>query len=802
MNKYRKLIIPALCAALIMSGCTESGKPAGTTTAAESLSTTAPAETTAAVSDTTAAAATTTTAGTTTTTTAEPEKPRIPVSIAAIANDDLKYNAKLTSNVHIDQDAELITDEFLEYGLTSYGAAESDKRMFFRYTLDDSTSRITENEGGRENLVISASAADIYVRASTCAFSESDKEHVSRRIGGENIVKAGEFPSAYSIQWDDPTVTLTTVDAVKPEYYDPVKNEEVRRYSEFNDLRVGWHTSDPVTVNAFVCEKEGGISVLIDPEYMYGLPMFRDSEYIYRFGKRSVFSDSLLFYAVPVEGLSLDTDAYAYAKVVLMDVSCAKSYGSISENTCTIADIEIIDTFDDIADYNISANDAVISSGDKDPAMQAVYDALLNNKDSLINDTTAGIVLLDLDYDGRPEVLVSELEGDLKESLYLAKNVLSVYTVEGDRLLFSDSIELKHMSADNALGFIGLSELPDGTPAWYLNGYDDNDYLCTFEGGRLIKHDLFTSAESSDPEKPDYFYFGEKIVPKVTMGKNPYAWDEPDAAEDWEYLEWNGINATFGLWELFGFARADYANNRLKATYPLYSGWLGEFSNVSEIVRYDLTERELAHKLAYLVDDFYYGGTPGVDHYFWFLGAYAKPVIYLYPEEQTDVSVRVRLPEDGELTCTYPEYGEGWKVTAMPDGTLYDENGDEYYCLYWEGTGAVRLNMSEGFCVRGEDTAAFLREKLMYIGLTAREANEFIIYWLPQMQNNPYNVITLHTADYAAGVPLEVSPAPAASIRVFMTFSASDEPVAISAQTLPHYERNGFTLVEWGGCAL
>ena len=34
-----------------------------------------------------------------------------------------------------------------------------------------------------------------------------------------------------------------------------------------------------------------------------------------------------------------------------------------------------------------------------------------------------------------------------------------------------------------------------------------------------------------------------------------------------------------------------------------------------------------------------------------------KPVIYLYPEEVTDVTVQ--LDYDGQLTCTYPAYENG-----------------------------------------------------------------------------------------------------------------------------------------------
>ena len=42
-----------------------------------------------------------------------------------------------------------------------------------------------------------------------------------------------------------------------------------------------------------------------------------------------------------------------------------------------------------------------------------------------------------------------------------------------------------------------------------------------------------------------------------------------------------------------------------------------------------------------------------------------KPVIYLYPEQEEEVSVR--LDYDGKLTCTYPEYDDGWNVTAAPE---------------------------------------------------------------------------------------------------------------------------------------
>lgn len=178
-------------------------------------------------------------------------------------------------------------------------------------------------------------------------------------------------------------------------------------------------------------------------------------------------------------------------------------------------------------------------------------------------------------------------------------------------------------------------------------------------------------------------------------------------------------------------------------------------------------------------------------------GVAYKPVIYLYPEVETQVSVRLRL--QGELTCTYPSYGDGWRVTAAPDGTLTDGTGQIYNYLYWEGQTYTQWDFSEGFCVRGEDTAAFLEEALEKLGLNRREANEFIVYWLPLMEGNPYNIISFQRDLYEEAAQLSVEPAADTLIRVFMAWKRSEEFLEIPAQELTAPPRTGFTVVEWGG---
>ena len=190
-----------------------------------------------------------------------------------------------------------------------------------------------------------------------------------------------------------------------------------------------------------------------------------------------------------------------------------------------------------------------------------------------------------------------------------------------------------------------------------------------------------------------------------------------------------------------------------------------------------------------------------------------KPVVYLYPEEavdekpvdylypETELEVTVSLDYDGELTCVYPALDEdgAWTVTATPDGTLTDGSGQTYNYLYWEGTSGIAYDFSEGFCVPGADTAAFLEDALAQLGLTRREANEFIVYWLPRMEGNPYNLIAFQTDAYTDRAVLTIAPEPDTLLRVFMAWRPLDAPVEIEPQALAAPERAGFTAVEWGG---
>ena len=184
----------------------------------------------------------------------------------------------------------------------------------------------------------------------------------------------------------------------------------------------------------------------------------------------------------------------------------------------------------------------------------------------------------------------------------------------------------------------------------------------------------------------------------------------------------------------------------------------------------------------------------------------AKPVIYLYPEQETKVNVQLTF--NGTLTSTYPTLPpEGWSVTAQPGGTLTDEEGRSYRYLFWEGVADVDWKQDSGFLVKAEDAREFLEESLTQLGLNELEQNDFITYWLPKLEKNGESFVTFAAEQYTDNAILTVTPQPDSVLRVQMLISKVDDSnraafQKLPEQELPRFEREGFVLVEWGGTDL
>ena len=177
-----------------------------------------------------------------------------------------------------------------------------------------------------------------------------------------------------------------------------------------------------------------------------------------------------------------------------------------------------------------------------------------------------------------------------------------------------------------------------------------------------------------------------------------------------------------------------------------------------------------------------------------------KPVIYLYPEKEMEVSVNINITE-GKFSVVYPRFNEGnntWKVKANPNGDI-EINNRKYPYLFYECDSYFTQETNEGFIVKDSNAIEFLEEKLEYLGLNNKEMTDFITFWLPVLLKNKLSICTFQSQEFFDHIPLNVSPKPDTLIRIFLTIKKIDSPIEIKEQKLQHHERKGFTVVEWGG---
>jgi hypothetical protein len=182
----------------------------------------------------------------------------------------------------------------------------------------------------------------------------------------------------------------------------------------------------------------------------------------------------------------------------------------------------------------------------------------------------------------------------------------------------------------------------------------------------------------------------------------------------------------------------------------------------------------------------------------------AKPIIYLYPE--TETSIEIKLKVKGELATTYPKYNNGWQVVASPNGDLTDSIGNKYSYLFWDGyqnIGSDIINSKEGFIVKKDSAIYFLETVLPKLNLTAKERNDFIVYWLPVLERNEYCFVSFYTEEkYNSIAEITTNPKADTEIRVFMWIRPIEKPFETKPQVFEAIERKGFTLVEWGGSVI
>jgi len=179
-----------------------------------------------------------------------------------------------------------------------------------------------------------------------------------------------------------------------------------------------------------------------------------------------------------------------------------------------------------------------------------------------------------------------------------------------------------------------------------------------------------------------------------------------------------------------------------------------------------------------------------------------KPVMYFYPEKETTVEVKVN--PTGKLTYTYPPIEDGWKFNCSPSGLITKDDASYRY-LFWESEQpqmAALINKKKGKVLKGSEAVSYLDQAMRDFGMTGEERADFITYWGPilQTKSNLY-IYLLFNEDCNAFASLKISPEPDQTARFYVLWTELPENYSptLEPQEIPATNREGFTVLEWGG---
>ena len=334
------------------------------------------------------------------------------------------------------------------------------------------------------------------------------------------------------------------------------------------------------------------------------------------------------------------------------------------------------------------------------------------------------------------------------------------------------------MVVEDREGFINRAEMNLG---WFDDG---DDFTILFEDGSNSK----------------YWYISEygecELNPE---GSYTYAYEDVNSEE----LEYIGTAYGSSVYQKKNMADDSFTNKLYEEDYVDGEYWKINNLTVDDNGAISFDDYLTYHPVIYIKDPYgYYIRLTNAE--FYASGGCAKPAIYLYPEETTDVSVKV-IP-NGRLIFTLPRYDNGWSVRVSPNGNITNLiDGKLYEYLWWDSVSYGFKEPDGGFVVSKEDVSNFLTQKLAEMNLNSNEISDFKEYWVPKLtgiDSDQIYISFLFNEEVNQIARLEVSPSPKNIFRVFMIYKPVEVDTIVKPLYIESANRDGYTLIEWGGAEI
>ncbi len=260
--------------------------------------------------------------------------------------------------------------------------------------------------------------------------------------------------------------------------------------------------------------------------------------------------------------------------------------------------------------------------------------------------------------------------------------------------------------------------------------------------------------------------------------------------------------ALMELWRLEGpvFARVDSARADTAGAYGFHdvatgnhivsgAAWYGTDAPDGPFPAFEETHPFFASPPATTTLDTLWLGDVHVD----------EPAIYIYPEIPGEFTVRLDLGAGVRITASDPDYGEGWTVHVAADGRI----DDAHDFLFYELAMPRPTPPPAGWRLDGARLDEELAALAGRIGLNEAESTEFVAFWSERLPDGEHwAALPVWNEGLDGWSALDVEPAPDSVWRVWVFFAPLDSPIGMAEPELPVVERNGTTVIEWGGAVL
>jgi hypothetical protein len=174
-----------------------------------------------------------------------------------------------------------------------------------------------------------------------------------------------------------------------------------------------------------------------------------------------------------------------------------------------------------------------------------------------------------------------------------------------------------------------------------------------------------------------------------------------------------------------------------------------------------------------------------------------KPNIYLYPSKTLQVNVVFSNPHC--VTTSIPDYpaDKGWLVQAAPNGKINDIFD---YLFYEASINKAFFQKNIAWVVHADTRKTDFEKILNLYGFNNKEKADFIEFWTKKLDvSKDYQVYPQETFIINQAMPVTINPQPQSISRIWFYFIEKSQEQVPEPGSTEKINRNGFTVVEWGG---